>query len=434
MDVPLLPTRRTRLILSVLGVALASGALLGVAYSQGGAWLALGGADRWSAEERAHLASMQLSQLAPAKPDVSNRHGESSAAASLGKQLFNDLRFSSNGRVSCATCHNPLSQFEDGKPRGVGVAEGQRRTMPLMGLQHNAWFFWDGRKDSLWAQALGPLEDAKEHGGNRLRYAHLLRQNYRVPYETLFGPLPDMRLLPQDASPVGSKAERAAWSALDESTRKGISRVYANMGKAIAAYETTLHYGESRVDRYIQGVVKGQPDALAALTANEKEGLRLFIGKGQCITCHAGPLLTDHHFHNTGIPPLNSAQPERGRAEAVHAVQADEFNCLGPFSDARPEQCEELRFIATNDPHMLGAFKTPSLRNVALRPPYMHAGQMATLGDVLRHYTRAPESPLGHSELKELKPSIKLSDKEIEHLLSLLNAFSGPVIDGTAGP
>ena len=294
--------------------------------------------------------------------------------------------------------------------------------------------FWDGRKDSLWAQALGPLEDAKEHGGNRLRHAHLLQQNYRAPYEALFGPLPDLRRLPQDAIPVGSQAGEAAWASLDKTTRQNVSRVFSNMGKAIAAYELTLHYGESRVDRYIQGVIKGQPEALAALTGQEKEGLRLFIGKGHCITCHSGPLLTDHHFHNTGLPPLDPAQPERGRAEAVHAVQADEFNCLGLFSDARPEQCDELRFIATNDPRMLGAFKTPSLRNVALRPPYMHAGQFATLLEVLRHYARSPESPLGHSELKELKPPIRLTDKEIAQLMSLLNAFSGPVIDGTSSP
>jgi cytochrome c peroxidase len=423
----------TRFILRALAATVASATLLGVAYSQGRDWFGQRGPDQWTAEERAVLASMQLSQLPPAKTDPSNRVADSAAAARLGKQLFADVRFSRNGKVACATCHNPQGQFEDGRPRGIGVAEGQRRTMPVMGLQHSAWFFWDGRKDSLWSQALGPLEDAKEHGGNRLRYAHLLQQHYRGAYEALFGAMPDLSRLPADASPVGTEAEVAAWRALDDKARHNVSRIFANMGKAIAAFESTLHFGDSRVDRYIDGVLSGGTDKLAALNAQEKAGLRLFIGKAQCITCHTGPLLTDQHFHNTGVAPLDTKQPERGRAAAIRGVQTDEFNCLGPFSDAKPEQCQELRFIAANDPHMVGAFKTPSLRNVALRPPYMHAGQIATLQEVLRHYAKAPESAIGHSELRELKPR-NLSDAELEQLASVLRAFSGPVVEGRLAP
>ena len=126
-----------------------------------------------------------------------------------------------------------------------------------------------------------------------------------------------------------------------------------------------------------------------SLTDQEVSGLRLFIGKGQCSTCHNGPLLTDQHFHNTGIAPRDTARPDRGRAAGVVKVQRDEFNCLGRFSDAKAEQCKELRFIVTDDPALEGAFKTPGLRNVALRPPYMHAGQLATLEEVIAHYVKA---------------------------------------------
>lgn len=433
--VPTLPARRkgwrrhlrSGLGLSLCLLALGGGAVLGLAHSE-----AEGSrADRWSPQELALMGSLQISQLRSPDPDPSNRFIGNEAAARLGKQVFNDVRFSSNGKVSCASCHNPQGQFEDGRPRGLGVAEGLRRTMPSIGMAHSAWFFWDGRKDSLWAQALGPLEDAREHGGNRLQYARLLSQHYAQPYRELFGELPRLDGLPAHASPQGSEAERAAWATIPEARRQDINRMYANLGKAIAAFEARLQYGESRVDRYIAATLKGGSGSASLLNEQEMAGLRLFIGRGQCITCHAGPLMTDQHFHNTGIPPLNPAQPERGRVDGLRAALADEFNCLGPYSDAKPQQCEELRFANPKDPHLVGAFKTPSLRNVALRPPYMHAGQFATLEQVLAHYARAPEAELGHSELRELKPR-DLGPQEQAQLLSFLRALSGPVLEKPA--
>lgn len=411
----------------VCAILLTGAAWSGVTLGSG--WLGQFGQDRWSPQEQAVLASLR--QAPSAAIDPSNRLATSAAAAQFGRQLFNDPRLSRNGAVSCATCHHPQAQFEDGRPRGIGLAQGPRRTMPLMDLAHNAWFFWDGRKDSLWSQALGPLEDAREHGGNRLHYVRLLRQHHQPAYEALFGPLPDLQGLPQAASPLGSEAERTAWQALTPGTRQAISRAFANMGKALAAYQHPLSHGPSPVDRYIESVLAadtGKRGGLSALDADQKAGLRLFIGKAQCVTCHGGPLLTDGHFHNTGVPPLDTGKPDRGRAAAIAVLQADEFNCLGPFSDARPEQCEELRYLATDDPQMEGAFKTPSLRNVALRPPYMHAGQFSTLGDVLRHYVQAPDSAIGHSELQQLKPH-RLSADELRQLERLLAAFSSPVLD-----
>ena len=114
------------------------------------------------------------------------------AAVVLGRRLFDEVRFSSNQAVSCATCHAPERQFQDGLPVGQGVGTGSRRTMPIAGAAHSPWLFWDGRKDSLWSQALGPLEDAVEHGSNRTRIAQLLRRHYEAEYEALFGPMPDL--------------------------------------------------------------------------------------------------------------------------------------------------------------------------------------------------------------------------------------------------
>jgi cytochrome c peroxidase len=122
-------------------------------------------AERWSAEEIAILASLRLRELPPAPVDETNAVAKVPAAAALGKRLFNDARFSRDGTVSCASCHAEGKQFQDGIPLARGIATGTRRTMPIVGAAYSPWLFWDGRKDSLWSQALGPLEDPAEHGG-----------------------------------------------------------------------------------------------------------------------------------------------------------------------------------------------------------------------------------------------------------------------------
>jgi len=170
----------------------------------------------------------------------------------------------------------------------------------------------------------------------------------------------------------------------------------------------------------------------ATLAPQEINGLRLFIGKGQCATCHNGPLLTDQHFHNTGVPQRDPKRPDLGRAAAVERVQRDEFNCMGPFSDAAGTNCDELRFIVSDDPALEAAFKTPSLRNVALRPPYMHAGQFPTLEEVVRHYAKSPPAAVGHSELAHGdRKRIQLSASEIQDLVAFLGTLSSPIVEAT---
>jgi cytochrome c peroxidase len=391
--------------------------------------------DRWSADELGVLASMRLNRLPAAPADPSNAVESHPAAAAFGKRLFHDTRFSGNQAVSCASCHAPDRRFQDGLPLGHGVGIGARRSMPIVGTAHSPWLFWDGRKDSLWAQALGPLEDAAEHGGNRTRHVQLLREHYKQEYESVFGAMPDLPTLPNDAGPLSSPIEKAAWATMAPATRDAVNRVFVGMGKAIAAYEKTLAYGESRFDRYAQAAIDGDARSGQLLSAQEVSGLRLFIGKGQCVTCHNGPLLSDHHFHNTGVPPRDPLQPDPGRAAAIDKVRHDEFSCLGRFSDAKVEQCRELRFMVTEAAGLKAAFKTPSLRNVALRPPYMHAGQFASLEEVIGHYVKAPPAVVGHTELHhggaghaERKP-IRLSGQEIQDLASFLASLSGPITE-----
>ncbi|MES3003561.1 MAG: cytochrome c peroxidase [Pseudomonadota bacterium] len=391
--------------------------------------------ERWTPQEIRTVASMRLDALGPPSADTSNAVEKLPAAVALGKRLFNDPRFSRNGLVSCASCHSPDKQFQDGLPVGKGVGLGSRRSMPIVDAGHSPWMFWDGRKDSLWSQALGPLEDAVEHGGNRTRFARVLAMHYQAEYEALFGRMPQLSGLPQDAGPNGSADEKSAWSTLPEPRRTEVSRVFANMGKAIAAYEKTLHYGDSRFDNYAKALASRDARGQQVLTPGEVNGLRLFIGKAQCLTCHNGPLFTDQSFHNTGVPQRDASQPDRGRAAALAKVKQDEFNCLGPFSDAKADACQELAFMSTDGKGLEGAFKTPSLRNVALRAPYMHAGQFASVDDAIRHYVNAPAATVGHTELAHgapghtERPPIQLSEREIRDVAAFLGTLSGPIVE-----
>jgi cytochrome c peroxidase len=181
----------------------------------------------------------------------------------------------------------------------------------------------------------------------------------------------------------------------------------------------------------VRAVIARDIDGLRVLSSQEVNGLRLFLGKGQCATCHSGPLLTDQHFHNTGVPARDTLRPDRGRSAATTKVQHDEFNCLGRYSDAGPNACQELRFMVTDDPGSEGAFKTPGLRNVALRAPYMHAGQFASLEEVVAHYAKSPAATVGHSELSDEswghaeRQPIRLSASEVKDVAAFLHTLSG---------
>jgi cytochrome c peroxidase len=379
---------------------------------------------RWSEDEVADLRSLWIGQMEPLEPDPTNRFADDPAAAALGHLLFFDPRLSVNGKVSCATCHEPDLAFQDGKPLATGVGVTDRRTMPLAGSAHGPWMFWDGRKDSQWSQALGPLESPVEHGGSRLQYVHVVARHYRHAYEDVFGPLPDLSGLPGKGGPVADPEAAATWGAIHEARREEITRVFVNIGKAIAAYERRLEAGETRFDRYVASLDERGRAAPGILTRDEEAGLRLFIGKAECTRCHNGPLFTNFDFHNTGIPAAPGRAPDQGRASGAQAVQSDEFNCRSRYSDAPSDACTELHFMITDAPELVGAFKVPSLRGVAERAPYMHAGQIPTLAAALDHYRRAPRAAAGTSELVPLR----LSARELRAIEAFLRTLSGPIV------
>lgn len=407
-----------RVYLIVGGVILAAAAI---------AFWVQGRQTSWSEADAAMLQSLWIGNLPALPPDPSNDFADNPEAAKFGQKLFFDTRFSSNGEVACTTCHLPELMFTDGLPLANGVGTTTRKTMSIVGTAYSPWLFWDGRKDSQWAQALGPMESPVEHGGTRTQYAHLINEVYRTDYESMFGTLPDFSdrtRFPDVAGPVADTDASTAWEAMAPEDRDTVTQVYVNMGKAIAAYERLIMPGPSRFDKYVKALLNDDKAAMqSALTNDEVAGLRLFVGRAECTKCHNGPLFTNNDFHNTGVPAANGLPADDGRASGVQEVINDEFNCLSQWSDAGDNDCAELRFVTSTGEQLEAAFKPPTLRNVAETGPYMHAGQYATLAEVLQHYNHPPLASVGHSELEPLG----LTATELVQLEAFLRTLSGPL-------
>lgn len=373
---------------------------------------------QWSEGDKEVLRSLSLSSLPPLPSEPSNAYADNPKAIAMGKNLFFDKRFSANGKVSCATCHMPEYSFTDRLPLAMGMGTLTRRTMPLIGAAYQRWYFWDGRKDSLWSQAIGPIESPPEHGITRSYCAHLIIEKYKKEYSEIFGSLPKLnhKSCPPNASPgTDNPAALKLWNAMKPRDRDAVNRVYANIGKSIDAFVRRILPSPAPFDLYVDAVLRNdQAVADKAMGRDAVEGLRLFIGKAKCISCHAGALFTDTGFHNIGI----DSPKDNGRADGIDKVLSDEFNCLGKYSDAKPRECRILRSIDKDKSKYTVAFKTPTLRNVADRPPYMNAGQFNSLEEVLFFYRKSPSREVEHRDL---------TDEELLKIEAFLKTLSGPL-------
>jgi cytochrome c peroxidase len=277
----------------------------------------------------------------------------------IGRQLFRDRRLSRDGSLSCAGCHDPARAFSGGLPvaRGVGGARGTRNVPTIVNRAWGSAFFWDGRAATLEEQVRQPILNPAELGSTPGAVQSLARSNrYRHAFRAVFG-----------ADPT-----------FDDVTR------------ALASYVRTIVSADAPYDRYLAG------DA-GALDGDARRGLALFGGRGRCATCHAGPLLTDETFHNTGVAWRTGVLTDDGRAGVT-----------GRFADQ-------------------GAFKTPTLREAAGTSPYMHDGSLATLADVIDFYDRG-----GHPN-PALDPGIRplrFTPAEKRDLEAFLRSLSGRVLDG----
>jgi len=401
-------------------------------------WYGTHSTHTWTAAERVLLQSLHLDSLQPLPPDPGNQAGDNALAARMGHLLFFDTRLSANGEVACATCHQPRLRFTDGLPQARALGQSARNTQSIVGAAWSPWFYWDGRKDSQWAQALSPLEDPVEHGSNRMRLVRLVVEDpqYLALYADSFGTVPDLSdadRFPADAAPGGDAHLHVAWQRMDAADQMLVSLVFANIGKALAAYQRLLQPGPSRFDAYVAAVLAGDMARGQSLfNADEAQGLRLFIGAGRCIECHNGPLFTNNEFHNTGLLPAPGSVPDQGRSRALALLTSDPFNCSGTFSKASAEQCLELTYMRTG-PELVGAMRTPSLRNLGDTAPYMHKGQFWSLREVLAHYNDAPLALIGHNEAEPLGLS-KRELRQLEDFLRTLDAALATAVQWLVAP
>ncbi|MGB8168609.1 MAG: cytochrome c peroxidase [Chthoniobacteraceae bacterium] len=347
---------------------------------------------------------LKLSPLPRIPPNPTNAVADNPAAARLGQRLFFDAQLSANGAVACATCHNPAHGFSDPKTLSAGLGTTERHSMALWNVAHQRWFYWSGRKDSLWAQAIQPLLHSAEMGSSPERLFAVLSGDagMKYEYEAIFGPLP-----------ASANADTPS-----------ADRLLSHFGKVIEAYERRIVSTDAPFDRFVEMLRSGKVRT-APISESAQRGLQLFVGRGRCVLCHAGPNFSDGEFHNLGLP---GALVDQGRFAGIMDVREDRFNGLGAFSDDRsPETNIKLRYL-TVKPNHLGEFKTPTLRNVAQTAPYMHHGHFATLREVLDFYSELPgETVFGHRE-ETLQPR-HFTEGEKADLEAFLHTLTGAPLD-----
>ena len=348
---------------------------------------------------------LAMSPIPPPPGSPTNRYSESSSAAALGKDLFFDKGLSVDGSTACSTCHDPSKHFTDGERVHTALGVGNRNVPTIETAGWQIWFFWDGRADSAWAQATGPIRNPLEMGGSAEGVRARVIEVHGAAWTAAFGPVPDDAVLTLSLA-----------------------------GKAIEAFERTLSPGRSRFDVFVDEL--RERGSSSALTDAEQHGLAVFLDSG-CTNCHSGPLFSDMGFHNIGVSQVAKGGMDIGRALGATRVQEDPYNCLGAFSDAHAttpsasstneapgrKECPELRFLDASVDDWPLAFKTPTLRNVASTGPYMHDGSIATLRGVVEFYNELPGKPLiGHRELT-LVP-LHLSGGESDDLVAFLGSLT----------
>jgi cytochrome c peroxidase len=324
----------------------------------------------------------------------------------LGQALYFDKRLSADGTVSCASCHDPANAFTDHSALGAGVSNklGTRNAPTILNAMFSQQLFWDGRVASLEEQAKQPMSNPFEMGmgGDDAVVARVSAiLEYRARFQSVF------------------KLE-------------GIT--IDTIVKAIAAYERTQLSANSPFDRFISGDAN-------ALTESQKRGWELFKGKAKCIDCHsfsvASPFFTDFKFHNTGIASndmnfeqLTGLARQIAETETIRSIKPIKVTSDPPVSMrqtqgallAHTQGLSELgRYLVTKQPKDIGAFKTPTLRDIELTTPYMHNGSEKTLIDVVRFYNRGGNA---NPNVDERMHALNLNEEEMNALVEFMRTLT----------
>jgi cytochrome c peroxidase len=311
---------------------------------------------------------IDLEQLGDPRPGQIGTLPPTPERVRLGRWLFYDRRLSADGTVSCGTCHRPEHAFSEPTPVSTGIRgqKGARKAPTFINQAVTIYphFFWDGRAGSLEDQVLGPIANPAEMGNSHTSMIETLSRvrGYLPYFEEAFGTA--------------------------EITKERVA-------KAIADYERTRMSGNSPWDRW-----RYNRDQ-SAVSDQVKQGHELFFGKAQCVQCHLGHNFTDSRFHNIGV----GWDPRTGTFK-------DEGRWIVSKNEIEQQFGEADR----------GSFKTPTLREVTKRAPYMHDGSLATLRDVVELYNR------GGNKNPYLDRKIAprgLTDAEVDALVAFLGALEG---------
>jgi cytochrome c peroxidase len=410
----------------------------------------------------------QISQFGPlgAVPtDPTNQYADSAAAAAFGQRLFFEKGYAGKivigsdgsngglgavdetGKVACASCHDPAHYYSDSRSNpnalSLGVKWTSRNAPPLVNVAFYTWMSWGGKEDSLWYQGANGSESPANFGGNRLQFVHLLYAKYKNNYNGIF-PVPlDPALDPAAADherfPPSGKPKAAAadadgpWELMAAADRDIVNRTLANAGKCIAAYERLLVSRNAPIDKYIAG-------DYGALSASAKQGLKLFIGKAGCVSCHSGPTLSDQSFHNIGVPQTGANVPatDNGRFDDLTKTLTNTFNGQGAYSDDPTAGAAKLNGLTPSD-EMKGKFRTAALRQIDETGPYTHDGYLATLADVVHFYNLGgAETGFAGTKDPRITPLDLNADEEallVEFLKSLTGEPPPPALGvDTAAP
>ncbi|MFT5154885.1 MAG: cytochrome c peroxidase, partial [Planctomycetota bacterium] len=282
------------------------------------------------------------------------------------------------------------------------------------------------------SQALGPIENPIEMGSDRLALAHHIAADEALAeaYAALFGELPELSersRFPAHARPAQAGQDTplgAAWDAMSKADRDVINRVFANVGKALAAYERLLISRDSAFDRFASELQA--EGSSTELSPTAQRGLKLFIGRGQCTTCHAGPELTDREFHNTSAPPLDGGDlRDPGRFKGAETVRASIFNAAGSYSDAPAGSAAQRVQHLRVDSESWGEFKTPTLRSLTGRAPFMHQGQFADIDAVLHFYSTLEGAAGRNHHAEQVLIPLRLTEAESTDLAAFLQSLTG---------
>lgn len=355
----------------------------------------------FSAAERQQIQRHGPWPPAPAR-DAGNAQAGRPAAIALGRQLFFDPRLSPDGRFACASCHVPQQAFSDGQARAMGRDQLNRNTPTLWNAVHGRWYGWDGAFDSLWSQALHPLLSPREMAGSAAQVQAVLQADPALvcAFRRTFGAAP-LAHVDADATLVQA-------------------------AKALGAFVGSLQSGPTPFDRFRDALARGDARSAARYPLAAQRGLRLFIGRGQCSTCHVGALFSNGEFADIGAPFfVRSGVVDPGRHGGIVALRASPYHLLGRHSDA-PDGPAALktRHVALQHRNF-GEFKVPSLRNVADTAPYLHDGQLATLDAVVHHYSTLNLDRL-HADGEQILKPLRLDAGERADLVAFLRSLSDP--------